>query len=590
MITRGAEWRRWEPHIHAPGTVLNNQFGGGDPWETYLATLEARAPTIEALGVTDYYITETYEQLVAHKAAGRLPSVKLIFPNIELRLDVAAKSGFVNLHLLVSPEDPNHIVEIHRILKRLQFHAFDDCFDCSRDELIRLGRRANPALTDDGSALRHGATQFKVNFDLLRKVIKGNEWAKHNILVAVAGGANDGTSGVRQAADATVRQEIEKFAHIIFSSSPAQREFWLGQRGLTVQQLRDGYEGCKPCLHGSDAHDQAGAGQPDEERFSWIKGAVIFDALRQACIDPFGRAYVGVEPPRCAMPSQTIAEISVDGADWAATPVVPLNPGLVAIIGARGSGKTALADMIAAGCDAIASTAWDMDENISPSFLVRARQFVGQAKATVTWGGGISTSRALDGSDAHNPLAFPRARYLSQQFVEDLCSSKGASEGLIAEVERVIFEAHPHDQRDGAVNFAQLRDRRILRFQQARQREAEAIAAISERIAEEIEKERLVLALTNQAEQKRVVITGYTADLAKLVVKGTEAQASRHAQLNKAAQNLNAKVQSFSNQRRTFLVMQDEVKSMRATKAPEMLREAQARHAGSGLKALLQKS
>lgn len=218
MITRGAEWRRWEPHIHAPGTVLNNQFGGGDPWETYLATLEARAPTIEALGVTDYYITETYEQLVAHKAAGRLPSVKLIFPNIELRLDVAAKSGFVNLHLLVSPEDPNHIVEIHRILKRLQFHAFDDCFDCSRDELIRLGRRANPALTDDGSALRHGATQFKVNFDLLRKVIKGNEWAKHNILVAVAGGANDGTSGVRQAADATVRQEIEKFAHIGLSA------------------------------------------------------------------------------------------------------------------------------------------------------------------------------------------------------------------------------------------------------------------------------------------------------------------------------------------------------------------------------------
>jgi hypothetical protein len=30
--------------------------------------------------------------------------VKLIFPNIELRLDVAARSGFVNLHLLVRPD------------------------------------------------------------------------------------------------------------------------------------------------------------------------------------------------------------------------------------------------------------------------------------------------------------------------------------------------------------------------------------------------------------------------------------------------------------------------------------------------------
>lgn len=585
MITRGSEWRRWEPHIHTPGTVLNNQFGGDDPWPNYLATLEARVPRIEAIAATDYYVTDTYEQILVHKANGRLPDVKLIFPNIEVRLDVAAKSGFVNLHLLVSPEYPNHLVEVHRILTRLQFHAFDDCFDCSREELIRLGRRANPALTDDRAALVHGATQFKVNFDMLRKVLKDNDWAKNNILVAVSGGANDGTSGLRQAADATVRQEIEKLAHIIFSSSPAQREFWLGQRGLTVEQLRDGYEGCKPCLHGSDAHDQAGTGQPTEDRFSWIKGALTFDALRQACIDPTGRAYVGIEPPRSAMPSQVIAEVAISDASWAITPVVPLNPGLVAIIGARGSGKTALADMIAAGCDAITPTAWSTDENISPSFLVRARSLIGQAKATLTWGGGGTTTRALDGREANGPLSFPRARYLSQQFVEELCSSKGASEGLISEVERVIFEAHPHDQRDGAVNFAELRERRTLRLQQARQREAEAIAAISERIAEEFEKEGLVVALTNQAAQKRVLVTGYTSDLAKLVVKGTEAQANRHAELNKAAQTLNAKTQSLANQRRTFLAMQDEIKSMRATKAPEMLREAQARHAGSGLNA-----
>jgi hypothetical protein len=32
-------------------------------------------------------------------------------------------------------------------------------------------------------------------------------------------------------------KEIEKFAHIIFSSSPAQREFWLGQRsGVTMEE------------------------------------------------------------------------------------------------------------------------------------------------------------------------------------------------------------------------------------------------------------------------------------------------------------------------------------------------------------------
>ena len=77
-----------------------------------------------------------------YKANGRLPDVKLIFPNIEVRLDVAARSGFVNLHLLVSPEDPNHLAELKRVLTRLQFHAFDDDFDASRAELIRLGPRS----------------------------------------------------------------------------------------------------------------------------------------------------------------------------------------------------------------------------------------------------------------------------------------------------------------------------------------------------------------------------------------------------------------------------------------------------------------
>lgn len=585
MISRGSEWHRWEPHIHAPGTILNNQFGAADPWSSYLTTLEGLTPKIEAIAVTDYYVTETYEEFLRHKAAGRLPGVSLLFPNIELRLDVAAKTGFVNVHLLVSPEDPDHLTEVKRILKRLQFHAFNDRFDCTREELIKLGKRADSTIIDDGPALRHGATQFKVNFDQLRKVIDESEWAKKNILIAAAGGAGDGTSGVRQAADAVVRQEIEKFAHIIFSSSPAQREFWIGQRGVSIEELRSRYDGCKPCLHGSDSHDQKSVGQPVDNRFSWIKGALEFDALRQACIDPEGRAYVGEQPPRSAMPSQVISDVSIDGADWAVTPDIPLNPGLVAIIGARGSGKTALADIIAAGCDAITPAGWDADENISPSFLARARKLVGNASATLTWGGGATVTRALDGSDANGHMSFPRARYLSQQFVEELCSAKGVSDGLLEEIERVIFESHSQEDREWALDFAELRDQQTARFQQAREREAEAIADISDRIATEIEKESLVASLNAQVGQKKKLIADYTADQAKLVVKGTEAQVARHTQLSDAAQKLRNQIQGYGNQRRTFVALQDEVRSMRATGAPEMLRQAQARHYNSGLDA-----
>ncbi len=583
MISRGSQWKRWEPHIHAPGTILNNQFKGDDPWGEYLTALEGLTPKIEALAITDYYVTDTYEEVLRRKASGRLQDVQLIFPNVELRLDVAAKSGFVNIHLLVSPEDPDHIDQLQRILTRLQFQAYGDRFDCTKAELIRLGKKTDIDITDDLSALRIGATQFKVNFNQLKEIYQQSDWAKKNILIAVAGGSGDGTSGLRQAADTTIRQEIEAFSHIIFASNSAQREFWLGHRSVDADKLRERYNGCKPCLHGSDSHHIDTVGKPVEERYSWIKGALEFDALRQACIDPEGRAFVGSEPPPSAMPSQVITSATITNANWAKTPEISLNKGLVAIIGARGSGKTALADMIAAGCDSISQHALNGNENTSPSFLVRARPHIGDASITLNWGGGTESTRALNGDNANGHLSFPRARYLSQQFVEELCSSNGVSDGLVEEIERVIFEAHPLDERNGAVNFSEFREHRTSRFQQSRNREAEAISDLSERIAVEIEKEQIITSLTFQVAQKKTLIQNYNSDLAKLVVKGTEAQVKRHAALSEAAQIIRGKIQAFTNQRRTFISMQDEVVSTRATKAPELLRQAQERHNLSGL-------
>ena len=211
-------------------------------------------------------------------------------------------------------------------------------------------------------------------------------------------------------------------------------------------------------MHGSDAHEIQTVGVPDGDRFSWIKGALEFDALRQACIDPAGRAFVGADPPVAAASSQIIASVTVDGAPWASTPSLALNPGLVAIIGARGSGKTALADMIALGCDAMA-------EPFNPaSFLTRARDLLNGASVTLRWHTNEEHVRNLDGSDTGSASEYPRARYLSQQFVEELCSAQGMTDVLIREIERVIFEAHSLSDRDGAVDFDELLEFRASRI------------------------------------------------------------------------------------------------------------------------------
>ena len=584
MISRGSEWHRWEPHIHAPGTLMNDQFKGPTAWDDYLRALELAAPAIEAIAVTDYYVTDTYERFLEYKQDGRLPGVRLVFPNVELRLDAAtAKGGFVNLHLFVSPEDPDHVERLQRFLSGLHFDAHQERYACTRADLARLGKRENPEIIDDRPALEYGASQFKVSFRQLREEFNASAWAQANMRVAVAGGADDGTSGVRGASDQTLRREIEGFADIIFASSPAQREFWLGERELKPEQIRARYGGLKPCMHGSDAHRLEDVATPFGDRFSWIKGGLDFDSLRQACIEPRGRVHVGAEPRKSATPSQVVAELEAMETPWLQTPVVPLNPGLVAIIGARGSGKTALADMIAAGCDSIPEDDWNAEEWANPSFLVRARPLLGEGKVEVRWGAGDPTVRALDGSDANGPLGYPRVRYLSQQFVEHLCSASGMTDELVREMERVIFEAHPEDERDNTLDFAELRELRTSRHRLVREREADSVSNISERISDELEKRKLVVPLERQVRQKEGLVAGYTADRAKLVSPGSAQRAQRHMEIANAANAVRQRLRGFTNQRQSLYALQDEVEDFRRNKAPQELQQTQKRHSNSGI-------
>ena len=332
-LNSGSRWHRWVPHIHAPGTVFNDQFGK-DSWQAYVNELLKKAPPIRAIGVTDYYLTESYEALLSLWKEGKLPGVKLLFPNIEMRLDIGTKKNRdVNLHLLVSPEDPAHVSELNRFLSRLTFKVNNDTYDCTKAELARLGKLAatDQRLTipesDIASLVKLGAKQFKVNLDQLRESFKGSEWARNNILIAISGSSNDGSSGVSEPADALLRREIDAFADIIFASSSKQRDFWIGYGDLTKEELRARYRGTKPCLHGSDAHKLEQVGKPELDRYSWIKGGIHFDSLRQACIEPEGRCYIGVEPPMGASPSQVIHSVGTRAGE----PRRPAHPSVLSL-------------------------------------------------------------------------------------------------------------------------------------------------------------------------------------------------------------------------------------------------------------------
>ncbi|GAA0568086.1 TrlF family AAA-like ATPase [Halomonas salifodinae] len=577
----GSKWHRWDPHIHAPGTVFNNQYRGDDAWEQFLTRVETSSPRIRALGITDYYSVDVYEDILAHRRAGRLAEVDLIFPNVELRYGIGTGKGSpINFHLLVSPDDPEHVDQIRRFLRALTFTAHGESYRCDRSDLIRLGRAHDKTLTDERAAFAAGANQFKVNPDELRAEWKKSTWAQDNVLIAVASGSKDGTSGLQSDPSlATLRKEIERTAHIIFSSQPKQRAFWLGQGVVSVEKLVSDWNGRKPCLHGSDAHSPDDVGVVEHDRYCWIKGDLTFESLRQTCLEPEVRSFIGHAPPRGALPSQVVTNVDVSNAPWLITPSIPLNAGLVGIIGARGSGKTALADIVTAGGYALSP---HLSER---SFIRRAKDHLGETSARLIWEDGGPTSNELRHVEMEDILDSPRVQYLSQQFVDNLCSAEGVTDELLAEVERVIYQAHPAEDRMGTTTFRELLGLRAARGRALRRCHEDALAEAASELNIERERKASLPGLKKQRAEKAVSIVKDKRDRSSLIGKGGEERAKRLDEASTAAESVRFQVEQAQRRRQALLALKGEVDDTRKTKAPARLRQLQLAHPEAGLSA-----
>lgn len=579
--TQGSMWHRWDPHIHVPGTILADQYPAADGWEQFLGLIETASPVVRALGITDYYSTATYEQALVYKAAGRLSQVELIFPNVELRLGVGTDRGSpVNIHLLVSPDDHDHLARLHSFLSNLEFEALGERYRCTPADIMRLGRAHDPGAGDDRRALEVGTNQFKVDLATLREAIRSSRWAQTNILIAAAASSNDGTSGLQNDASLTrLRREIESAAHIIFSGKPSDRAFWLGKGALDRHTLQAEYNGVKPCLHGSDAHRPERVAAPDQDRRCWLKGDLRFETLRQACLEPEIRVFVGSSAPPAAQPSQIISEIEVTGAPFMLQPKLPLNPGLVGIIGARGSGKTALADLIAVGAGALSVNTNRL------SFLHRARDHLAGASVALGWEDGTGSGNEIDQLDSFGANDDPQVRYLSQQFVDRLCSAEGLTDELLEEIQRVIFLAHPTENRMGATDFGELLDLKSESARLARSRHEDALRELSDEFVTEREKEAGAGPLRARLTSVQNLIAKTQADRLALVAKsgGSEDRLNQYSTVAAALQQRRSEFEQLERRKNALQVLANEVGVAETRTFPEHLRQWRTRHQAAQL-------
>lgn len=574
----GSRWRRWNPHIHAPGTLLNDGFAGN--WEGYLNAIETAVPVIDALGVTDYLSIETYKGVRSHWLAGRLPQVLLVFPNVEFRLSIETdRLKGINLHLLFCPEDDNHVEEIESALGSLSFEYAGRQYRCTIQDLEQLGRKHKPGTLDAMSARSEGANQFKVSLDQLRRMFRDNVWVARNCLVAVAASNNDGTAGLQKDASFhALRQEIERFAHVIFSANPKTRDFWLGRNASSPpSKMLSDYGSLKPCLHGCDAHSVNKTCAPDENRYCWIKGDPTFDSLRQALLEPDERVKIGSQSPADECSSVCISSIVMEGAPWLTTKSVPLNPGLVAIIGARGSGKTALADIIAIGADV------SSPKSVISSFIYRATHPVDHLYSAVVhleWGDGTKDSRRL--TQGFGNLS-EGVRYLSQQFVEQLCSAEGLAVELRQEIERVIFEATDPTERFDAETFEELAEIHLNPIRGERTAARVAIENTSALVNEEETRQARLTVLRKEREERQLRIERLKSDMKSLVPKGKEDRARKLADLEAALTMINARIDKLSKIGLRLDNLRDEVERIRKFHSLQQLTKLKADYQDTGL-------
>ena len=538
-------------------------------WESYFDALEAASPAIQAIGVTDYYLLDTYETVVAAKADCRLRNVGFIFPNVELRLATGTdRARAINFHLLIDSEAADHVAQTKRFLARLTFRYRGEEYACAEDDLRALGWAHDGGCRSDEQALRAGINQFKVEFDSFAERWEASEWIQRNALVAVAMGRADGTAGLQKDASlAALRQKIEAAAHIMFASSPRERDYWPGKaESAGPRDIIDTYNSLKPCLHGSDAHALDRVGTPDQERYSWIKGDLNFDALRQICMEPEHRVIVAASPPTGPVPSHVIKSVTVLNAPWFATGRVPLNPGLVGIIGARGSGKTALADMIAAG-------AFSLSSHINARSFVRcAQEYIDEEVARVQWGDGETSENALQRVEIEEILDHSRVQYLSQQFVETLCSASGATDALVAEIERVIFSAHPAEARQGAVTFRKLLDAKAALGRQQRDAHERSIAEAAEEIAGERDKIDKLALWRARGQQIEKDIRSNETSKRGLITKGEEQKAREFEAVSNTAESLRQEIARLDRRKNSLMLLQAYVREHRETIAPGTVR------------------
>ena len=302
-FSRGSEWRKWDLHVHPPGTKLSDGYQcAGDKAELDEFCETLHDSDVQAFGIADYFsfdgffaFKERYETLYPE-------SDKVIFPNLELRLNEAVNKAteVVDFHIIFPPElTPKKANEFLTYLKTQNTN----------------GKGKRQSCADLASSIDYDkATVSRGDIETAIDCAFGGKSPRtdHCLLVAAVN-----NSGIRADTGSKrkmyLADEIDKLADGFFGT-PVNTEYFLDPDRL---EAKDQKVAAKPVFAGCDAHNfddlctwlGAEAGGDNEKHVTWVKADLTFDGFQQTLIEPSERVRIQSTPPDKKEPYKVISSI-----------------------------------------------------------------------------------------------------------------------------------------------------------------------------------------------------------------------------------------------------------------------------------------
>lgn len=439
MNQSGSTWNKWDLHIHT-----NASDGKSSCEEIVQAAVKNE---IKCIAITDHH---TFENIDVMKKLGKAQGISVI-SGIEFRTEYGQKS----VHLIGLFPDTYEDIVLDKIF--LTENVLNQ-LGISRSKIIRLGRENEPQGLTEDYYFKKGMFKTQVNFKEAANLIH-----RYGGLVTVHAGKK--SNGIetemlheRKNRNISIEESLSNLKEELF------KEGYIDICELPKKDLNQAtfYQSNfnRPSITCSDAHSAEHVG----DNACWIKADTNFYGLKQILCEPERISFSEPEILERLRnhPDKFIRKIEINRTVAATMPEIwfkdiqiPLNPGLVAIVGSKGNGKSAITDIISL-CGDTSNENWSF---LTPAKFRMPQPFnrSKQIEARLEWeDGSFSDKKTLDlPSDKNKP---ERVKYIPQNFLEQLCVTE-KSRDFEQELKEIIFkylkpeERFNHEDLDSLIDY-----------------------------------------------------------------------------------------------------------------------------------------